>query len=473
MNSLKSIASLTGPIAWPFVGNLLSVRPDRIHQNFEAWARKYGDLFRVYFGRQAILVVAGHKEVAAVLKERPDGFRRPSITANVSMEMGGTPGLFLAEGLEWRNQRRMVMAGFAPGPIKAYFSAINKVALRLEKRWQASAEDSKSIDLSGDLKRYTVDIIAGLAFGTEVNTLEAGEDVIQQHLDVVLPAVARRSIALFPYWRYFKLPQDRRLDRSVAALRLAIDDLIRVARLRMQSNSVLKDKPSNLLEAMIVAADTEGSGVDDIAVAGNVSTLLLAGEDTTANTIAWIIYLLHHHPDQLARVTREISQSAPDSRAFSLDQMDSLVYLEAVIQEAMRLKPVAPIMPFEATRDVAVGDVSVPKGTIVWCILRHDSVSDEYLLKADQFQPERWLGDDTANLKKVSIPFGSGPRTCPGRYLAMLEIKVALAMLLSRFKIDAVNTPDGKPAQELMAFVMSPVGLSLQLSVRPSIAGRL
>jgi cytochrome P450 len=361
------------------------------------------------------LVVAGHKEVAAVLKERPDGFRRPSITANVSMEMGGTPGLFLAEGLEWRNQRRMVMAGFAPGPIKAYFSAFNKVALRLEKRWQTSAEDSKSIDLSGDLKRYTVDIIAGLAFGTEVNTLEAGKDVIQQHLDVVLLAVARRSIALFPYWRYFKLPQDRRLDRSVAALRLAIDDLIRVARLRMQSNSVLKDKPSNLLEAMIVAADTEGSGVDDIAVAGNVSTLLLAGEDTTANTIAWIIYLLHHHPDQLARVTREISQSAPDSRAFSLDQMDSLVYLEAVIQEAMRLKPVAPFMRFEATRDVAVGDVSVPKGTIVWCILRHDSVSDEYLLKADQFQPERWLGDDTANLKKVSIPFGSGPRTCPGR----------------------------------------------------------
>jgi cytochrome P450 len=230
MNPLKTIRSLAGPSAWPFVGNMLQVRPQRIHLDFEAWARKYGPLFRVYFGRRAILVVAGHKEIAGVLKERPDGFRRPSLSANVSLEMGGTPGLFLAEGLEWRNQRRMVMAGFAPGPIKAYFPAINKVVLRLQKRWHKSAATSNSVDLSSDLKRYTVDIIAGLAFGTEVNTLEAGEDVIQQHLDVVLPAVARRSLSLFPYWRYFKLPQDRRLDRSVAALRVAIDDLIRAAR---------------------------------------------------------------------------------------------------------------------------------------------------------------------------------------------------------------------------------------------------
>jgi cytochrome P450 len=232
----------------------------------------------------------------------------------------------------------------------------------------------------------------------------------------------------------------------------------------MQSNPALKDKPSNLLEAMIVAADTEGSGVDDIAVAGNVSTMLLAGEDTTANTIAWVIYLLHRHPDQMARVTQEITRAAPNSQAFSLEQMDSLSYLDAAIQEAMRLKPVAPFMPFEATRDMAVGEVSVPKGTIVWCVLRHDSVSNKYMLNADKFQPERWLNADVSGLKKVAMPFGLGPRTCPGRYLALLEIKVALAMLLSQFRIDGVDTPDGQPAQELMAFVMSPIGLKLRLS---------
>ena len=154
------------------MGNVLSLKPLRIHQDMETLARRYGKVFRVFFGRRAILVIADHKQVAAVLRDRPDRFRRPSMSAAVSREMGGTPGVFLAEGTEWRNQRRMVMAGFAPGPIRAYFPSLVKVANRLKKRWQLAADQGTSITLDNDLKRYTVDIIAGLAFGTEVNTLE-------------------------------------------------------------------------------------------------------------------------------------------------------------------------------------------------------------------------------------------------------------------------------------------------------------
>jgi hypothetical protein len=110
--------------------------------------------------------------------------------------------------------------------VKAYFPSLVSVAQRLQKRWQQAARDGSVIDLAEDLKRYSVDIIAGLAFGTEVNTIDGGEEVIQRHMDVVLPAVARRSIALFPYWRYIKLPQDRHLDASLAALNQSVDELI-------------------------------------------------------------------------------------------------------------------------------------------------------------------------------------------------------------------------------------------------------
>jgi cytochrome P450 len=243
---LREIASLPGPKRWPLVGNVLQIKAHRVHLDFEAWARLYGNTFRVYFGSRPVLVIAGHKDVAAVLRDRPDDFRRPSISERVAREMGGNIGVFQAEGSEWRNQRRMVMAGFAPGPIKAYLPTLKKVAVRLHKRWQTAAQNGEAIDLSSDLKRYTVDIIAGLAFGTEVNTLESGEDVIQQHLDNVLPAVARRSLSLIPYWRYFKLPQDRRLDRSVEYLRVAIQQLIANARTALKENPALKDKPQNL-----------------------------------------------------------------------------------------------------------------------------------------------------------------------------------------------------------------------------------
>ena len=463
---LRRIMDLPGPWAWPIFGNLLQMKSTRAHHDVEGWARRHGPLFRIMFGREPILVVAKHELVNAIMRDRPDGFRRPSVTQQISEEMGGIPGVFLAEGKAWRDQRRMVMAGFAPHAIKAYFPSLVKVALRLRERWVGAARAGHAIDLEDELKRYTVDIIAGLAFGTEVNTIDGGEDVIQRQMDVILPAVARRSIAPFPYWRYFKLPQDRKLDRSMKFMLGAIEKLVREARARMEAEPARSEKPQNLLEAMIAAADEGGSGVDDVAVGGNVSTMLLAGEDTTANTIAWVLYLLTRHPASMARVREEVSRVAPDPSAFSVEQMDGLDYLDACISEAMRLKPVAPFLPLEALRDTVVGDVLVPKGGYVWCVLRHDSVAEEYYPNALGFEPDRWIreGDGAAD-KRIPLPFGAGARTCPGRYLALLEIKIAVAMTLASFDID-VDTPDGKEARELMGFVMSPIGLQLRLRAR-------
>jgi cytochrome P450 len=386
----------------------------------------------------------------------------------------------MAEGTAWRNQRRMVMAGFAPKAIKEYFPALVNVGLRLQKRWTAAAAQHASIDLSADLKRYTVDIIAGLAFGQDVNTLEAGDNVIQQHLDQILPAISRRSLSVLPYWRYFKLPQDRQLEKSAAALSQEVYRLVDQARQRMQDDPGRRDKPTNLLEAMIAAADQPGSGIDNDTVAGNVSTMLLAGEDTTANSIAWLLYLLRSHPTALQRATEEVQRLAPDCAAFTLEQLDSLDFLGACIDEAMRLKPVAPYIPLEALADTTVEDVQVPAGSIVWCVLRHDSVDEKHFTNASTFDPARWLvptevdgatasgnfGEKKAIDKGIAMPFGAGPRTCPGRYLALLEIKIAVAMVLGHFEMDSVETDSKLPPQEVMGFVMAPVGLKMRLKVR-------
>ena len=114
-----------------------------------------------------------------MLRDRPDGFRRSARMEEVGMEMGLDPGVFGVNGDAWRRQRRMLMAGFDPAHVKAFFPAMEKVARRLERRWRQAAAAGSAIDLQSDLMRYTVDTIAGLAFGAEVNTLESGEDVIQ------------------------------------------------------------------------------------------------------------------------------------------------------------------------------------------------------------------------------------------------------------------------------------------------------
>ena len=129
----------------------------------------------------------------------------------------------------------------------------------------------------------------------------------------------------------------------------------------------------------------------------------------------------------------------------------------------------APIIGSQARREVTLGDVRIPKGVIVTAVMRRDSVSDVHIPNAAAFEPERWLADGTpaaaaaTSAKRVSMPFGAGPRICPGRYLALLEIKLAIATILRDFDITAVDTPDGGPAQELLQLAMAPVGLRMRM----------
>ena len=468
--TMRQIKDLPGPRALPLVGNAFQVTLASAHQDFERWAREFGTLYQMKMGRTQVLVIADHDLLAAVLRDRPDGFRRSPRIAEVATELGLPQGLTSAEGEDWQRQRRMVMASFAPGQVRAYFPSLQKVTMRLQARWQKAALASESINLQADLMRFTVDAIAGLAFGKDINTLESGEDVIQRHLDKVLPAVAWRVMSLVPYWRYFKLPADRALERSIAVINTTLLDFVAQARQRLKDAPALRDKPGNLLEAMLVAADQPGSGLDDRQVVGNVLTMLLAGEDTTANTLAWMIHLLQRNPKARQRVQQEARALAPDPASFSMEMMDELVFLEACISETMRLKPVAPLMLLQALRDTTVGDVAVPKETLIMGVLRHDSVSERNFQNPSAFEPDRWLADAPQPLspaaRRAAMPFGSAPRMCPGRYLALLEMKMAMAMLLASFDIVSVETPGGKEAQERMTVTMAPVGLQMKLRER-------
>ena len=461
----RRFEDLPSPRGLPLVGQLLQVEPDRFHQQLEQWAQELGPYYTLRLGGRPLLVISDHETVAAALRDRPEGFRRTPKLEAVWRELGLPVGVFGANGDAWARQRRMVMAGFDPAHVKRYFPAMRKVADRLAGRWQKAAETGTPIDLQADLMRYTVDTIAGLAFGAEVNTLESDADVIQRHLDKIFPALYRRVLAPLPTWRWVKRARDRELEASLAEVTAAVNGFIDKARQRMQAESGLRERPTNLLEAMIAAADSEGSGIDDAQVAGNVLTMLLAGEDTTANTLAWMIHLLWLNPAALARARDEVRTVVGDQEAeITQEQLGRLDFVDACIHETMRLKPVAPLLGLQAIHATTVGDVLVPAGAVIITLLRHDSVSDTHFEHAAQFHPERWTARDAGAAKRIAMPFGAGPRICPGRYLALLEMKLALATLLSRFEIEAVDPPQGeREAREVLAFTMAPRGLTMRL----------
>ncbi len=474
--ALRQFDELPGPRGVPFFGNILQIDSTRMHLQLEQWCEDFGPVFKLRLGRRRVVVVGDHALIAAALRDRPDGFRRTKRFEKIWTEMGLIGGVFGANGEDWKRQRRMVMASFDPAHVKSYFPSLRRVAQRLVARWQEAARSGATIDLQADLMRYTVDTIAGLAFGAEVDTLGSDDDVIQRHLNQIFPALSRRLFAPLPTWRWFSSAADRTLARSVAEVNASVDDFIRQARARLVADPSLRAHPQNLLEAMLVAADEPSSGITDRQVSGNVLTMLLAGEDTTANTLAWTIHLLWTNPATLARAVEEVQRVCGDASIPTLAQIAQLDYVEACAHEAMRLKPVAPQTAVEALRDTTLGDVQIPKGMVVVGVMRRDATSERHVANASAFEPERWLGDASlaaSSAKRISMPFGAGPRICPGRYLALLEMKMALAALLGHFDLTRVGTADGRPPRELLQLAMAPVGLQMQLRDRRRVAAEV
>lgn len=470
-STVRRISDLPGPSGLPLIGSALQIRRESLHQTLEQWSREYGAPFRFRIARQEYVVISDPETIAAVLRDRPDGFKRRRRLEETARELGFN-GLFSANGGTWKRQRPMVVNGLNPVHVKAFFPTLVKVTERFARRWHRAAAANAAIDLLPDLMRYTVDVTAGLAFGVDVNTTESDQEVIQSHLDKLLPALFQRVMAPVPYWRYLKLPSDRQLDRHLAAIRRAVDGFIGDARRRLVQQPGLREQPSNLIEAMIAARDREDSKLTDADISGNVLTMLLAGEDTTAATLAWIIWFLHRHREVMDQASREVKEVLGDDACpTSHDQLRLLDFIEACANETMRLKPVAPILLVEAVRETVVGGLTVPTGTLLMCLTRPGAIDERHFPDPQTFRPARWVvgtgePEVAGSARRAAIPFGAGPRMCPGRYLAIAEIKMVIAMLLASFEVESVTIPDGGEPRERLAFSLSPVGLKLHLRRR-------
>jgi cytochrome P450 len=463
--SPRPLADLPGPRGLPLLGNLLQLDAPRLHRIFEAWADRYGTLYRMRLRGRDVLAIGDAELIGEVLRNRPDGFRRRSALRNVMLELG-VDGVFNAEGADWRRQRKLAMFALNTAHMREFFPRLDQVAARLQRRWEGAARRGEPVDPQRDLMRFTVDVTSGLAFGHDLNTLEETGDPIQNHLDKIFPAMMRRLLVPFAYWRYFKLPADRELDRALAEVHKRVNDLIAGSRAQLERDPVRRARPSNFLEAMLVARDDDASGFTDAEIVGNALTMLLAGEDTTANTLAWMMHFMVERPDVQARMREEVDRVLGAARRVpDYATADAMPYIEAVAHEAMRLEPVAPFLVMEANRDCVIGDVAVPAGTSLFLLLAYVASRPRSFADAAAFRAERWLQPGAGEHNtKAFMPFGSGPRYCPGRHLAMLEIKLIAAMLVRNFEF--VRTPGSPPTREHLSFTLAPKDLSVTLRAR-------
>ena len=455
---------LPGPRALPFVGNLHQLAPQTIHLVLERWAARYGSVYTFRLGRARAIAVNDPRLINHVLRDRPEAFRRSSTLDRILVEIG-MRGVFNAEGDVWRPQRKLAVAALSQRHLRQVYPHIKTVAERLHRRWRRLASAGADLDIVDELKRFTVDVTMLIVFGHDVNTVEQDGDVITERLSVMFPMISRRLFAPVPTWRFLRLPRDRHFDRCVAEVQSWLSQLLADARVRAAAVTGEPEK-SCFLDAMVKATDENGRAYCDDVIASNLFTLLLAGEDTTANSIAWAIHLLADHPEWARRIATEADSLLRDATTpGDLNAANALPVAGAVANEAMRLKPVGPVLLLEANFDTSIEDIEIPRGTVVAVLSRPAALIEDHFVEALAFRPQRWLEPPNgAHDLSAHIPFGSGPRMCPGRALALIEMNTLLAMLYKNF--DVAREGPSEDVREVFGFVMSPMGLKVRLRPR-------
>lgn len=450
--------------ALPLLGHAMQLDVPRLHQVLEHWHGELGSPYLLRMGPTKVFVCADAELLQTALRERPDRYRRVRQIEECIDEIGAN-GLFSVEGDAWRPQRALVMQALNVTNFRRFFPTLQAITERLLRRWQAAARRGDTIEMTGDLMRFTVDVTTALSFGEDPNTLEKDGDVIQDHLALVFPRLMARINAPLPYWRYVRLPEDRRFDRSRRAIHVHVDALIERARQRLRDDHA--GEPRNLLEAMLAASEVPGSGLVDSDVKANVLTLLLAGEDTTANTLAWTMYFLAQHPELQRHLHEQAGVEFDDAQVCpTYEQLRHLDAFEAVANEATRLKPIVPLLFLEPRADVEFGGVALPAGTPMFFLLRPAMLDEGHFADAAAFRPERWAAghDRQPHDTRAYVQFGAGPRVCPGRHLAGVEIRLVLSMLLRNFSVSLAVDPSA--VREVMAFTMTPNSLPVRLTPR-------
>ena len=360
------------------------------------------------------------------------------------------------------------MRGLMPEVIKRFYPTLVMMTERLRRRWMAAVITGRRVDVLRDLKAYALDVTLGLAMGQDVNCLEHDANPLQRDIELIFYRIARRLTAPIAYWRLVKLPADRAADAAALRIEQAVRGFIDEARRGLAENPERAAKPANMLEALLAARDEPDSGFTDEHVIGNAITMVFAGEDTTSNTIAWLLNFVARHGDVAAAIRSEADTVMGEHMVLQdFAGLDQFSYLDAATNEAMRLKPVAPIMGMETNKEIAVGDLLVPAGTMLLLALRSGGMSALNFDKPNVFSPERWLdGNAAANddpARKL-FPFGGGPRFCPGRFLALAEVRMVASMLVRNFTLTFDRS--APPVKEMFTFTMTPSALPITLSLR-------
>jgi len=409
------------PPGWPLAGHAPAFRRDPL--GFLRSAANCGPVVRLRLGPFVYHLVTDPALVREVLQARAANYARDGRSAR-QMRLVTGESLLSTEGDTWRRHRRLAQPVFHSQRLAGLAATTIAACTETIDRWSDAARAGRPLDLVAELSRLTFTIAGRSLFGADLGP-HAG--AVEQAYPVLVDELFRRSRALatLPVW--VPTPGHRRFHRALAAIDGIVAQLI-AARRRTPAGR------DDLLDALLQARDMDGSALSDAEIRNHAVTFLLAGHETTASTLVWTLALLDQHRSELDPVEAELD-AVLAGRTPTLADLPRLVRLDATLQESLRLFPAIWIAERRVLEADTLGGCTIPRdsGLVVSAYVTQRLAA--HWPDPDTFRPARFSGRPPPGLAEGFLPFGAGPHQCIGQHFALLEARLALAMLLGRFRI--------------------------------------
>jgi cytochrome P450 len=380
-------------------------------------SHRYGDFFTVRFLFGNVVFVANPDIIKEVFKGDPDTFHAGEGNATPLEPVVGRHSVLLLDGPEHMRHRKLMLPSFHGERMQRYGPLMAEITEREVERWPVG----QPFGLRPRTQAITLEIIMRTVFGIEdAERLEQLRDRLGRLLDIGMHRSALAGIAV-PALRQ---TVGRRIWARFQRLRAEVDEVLfdEIARRRAAPDAADGD---DVLSILLLARDDDGKPMTDQELRDELMTLLVAGHETTATTLAWAFYLLLRHPKELERLQAEVDAGESDD------------YLDAVIKETLRIRPVVPGVIRKLTRPIELNGYELPAGTRVAPNIYLTHRRPDVYPEPERFRPERFL--ETPAETYSWIPFGGGIRRCLGASFATYELKIVIPTILKLVRLRATG----------------------------------
>jgi cytochrome P450 len=379
-----------------------------------ALVRRYGDV--VYVGAAGItFYLINHPDlVRELLVVHADDLRKPRSTTRPVADFTGS-GLLVSDGALWQRERRTIQPAFHARLVEGYAQEMVRCADAVMDDWQAG----RVYDIEIEMMRMTLMLVTRTLFRSDLDDVRA---LMAEIVHSLWEVSSLQGLLPFGVPRWLPVAGNAAKWRAIHRLNELIDRLLARATAAADDTSLL-----GMLDA---------AGLDAQQRRDEIITVLLAGHESTANALTWTWHLLAQHPHARARLEAEVMQVL-GGRAPTADDVSLLTYTEMVVKEALRLYPPAWGLPRAAIADFALAGYRIQHGAMV-VVAPYVLHRDERLYtQPDAFLPERFA-DGVGELSPFAyLPFGAGPRFCVGMPFALLALRLIVARVTQRFRLEA------------------------------------